>query len=107
MTHKRSHEEENCLIELRDPESSSSDDKNIKSSAQKEKKRTSKKKRHKESVSMDNSDGNAEIKIPQGQLLTEVAGSEWAVEDVGAALQYLEFCNAFSEVHCCITNVVQ
>ncbi|KAG6477475.1 hypothetical protein ZIOFF_066738 [Zingiber officinale] len=98
MTHKRSHEEENCLIELRDPESFSSDDKNIESSAQKEKKRTSKKKRHKESVSMDNSDGKAEIMIPQGQLLTEVAGSEWAVEDVGAALQFLEFCNAFSEV---------
>ncbi|XP_074567038.1 uncharacterized protein LOC141823663 [Curcuma longa] len=81
MTHKRSH-----------------DDEDIKSSAQKEKKRTSKKKRHKESVSMDNSDGKAEIMIPQGQLLTEVAGSEWAVEDVGAALQFLEFCNAFSEV---------
>lgn len=49
---------------------------------------------------------NVAIVIPQGQLLTEVAGSAWADEDVGAALQFLEFCNAFSEVYCCITNVV-
>ncbi|WOL01149.1 hypothetical protein Cni_G09863 [Canna indica] len=36
--------------------------------------------------------------IPQGTPLTEVAGSEWTAEEVGAALQFLEFCNSFSEV---------
>ncbi|XP_042402734.1 uncharacterized protein LOC121992427 isoform X1 [Zingiber officinale] len=90
-------DQENCLDELRDPESSGSDDKNIKTSAQKEKKSISKKRRHADSP-MYNSDGNVAIVIPQGQLLTEVAESAWADEDVGAALQFLEFCNAFSEV---------
>ncbi|URE38763.1 Zinc-finger domain of monoamine-oxidase A repressor R1 [Musa troglodytarum] len=41
---------------------------------------------------------NLAIVIPQGASLIEVAGVDWAVEDVGAALQFLEFCNAFSEV---------
>ncbi|KAG6499542.1 hypothetical protein ZIOFF_039332 [Zingiber officinale] len=90
-------DQENCLDELRDPESSGSDDKNIKTSAQKEKKSISKKRRHADSA-MYNSDGNVAFVIPQGQLLTEVAESAWADEDVGAALQFLEFCNAFSEV---------
>lgn len=36
--------------------------------------------------------------VPLGTPLLEVAGSDWAAEDVGAALQFLEFCNAFSEV---------
>ncbi|URE27417.1 Zinc-finger domain of monoamine-oxidase A repressor R1 [Musa troglodytarum] len=40
---------------------------------------------------------NLAIVIPQGASLIEVAGVDWAVEDVGAALQFLEFCNAFSE----------
>ncbi|CAL9067697.1 uncharacterized protein LOC103976670 isoform X1 [Musa acuminata AAA Group] len=41
---------------------------------------------------------NLAIVIPQGAPLIEVAGVDWAAEDVGAALQFLEFCNAFSEV---------
>ncbi|XP_074559341.1 uncharacterized protein LOC141815306 isoform X2 [Curcuma longa] len=89
MSPRRILDQENCLNELRDPESSGSDDKNIKT--------ISKKRRHADSP-MYNSDGNVAIVIPQGQLLTEVAGSAWAEEDVGAALQFLEFCNAFSEV---------
>ncbi|RRT85500.1 hypothetical protein B296_00009608 [Ensete ventricosum] len=41
---------------------------------------------------------NLSIVVPQGLPLIEVAGCDWAAEDVGAALQFLEFCNAFSEV---------
>lgn len=37
--------------------------------------------------------------IPQGTPLTEAGGIDWAAEDVGAALQFLEFCNAFSKVY--------
>ncbi|XP_020251941.1 uncharacterized protein LOC109829198 isoform X2 [Asparagus officinalis] len=39
-----------------------------------------------------------DIILPQGSPLTEVAGTELPAQDVGAALQFLEFCNAFSEV---------
>lgn len=39
-----------------------------------------------------------EIVLPQGSPLTEVIGIELPAQDVGAALQFLEFCNAFSEV---------
>ncbi|WOK97715.1 hypothetical protein Cni_G06423 [Canna indica] len=34
---------------------------------------------------------------PRGIPLTKIAGAEWAAADVGAALQFLEFCNSFSE----------
>lgn len=38
------------------------------------------------------------ISLPQGTLLTTVAGLELSAEDVGNALQFLEFCAAFGEV---------
>ncbi|CAN1241159.1 Cell division cycle-associated 7-like protein [Linum perenne] len=38
-----------------------------------------------------------EIPLPQGSCLTEVAGVELCPEDVGPALQFLEFCNAFGQ----------
>ncbi|PKA46626.1 hypothetical protein AXF42_Ash019367 [Apostasia shenzhenica] len=36
--------------------------------------------------------------LPPGKPLTEVAGVELPEEDVGQALQFMEFCNAFSKV---------
>ncbi|XP_020251945.1 uncharacterized protein LOC109829199 isoform X2 [Asparagus officinalis] len=39
-----------------------------------------------------------DIVLPQGSPLIEVSGIELLVQDVGAALQFLEFCNSFSEV---------
>ena len=41
---------------------------------------------------------SASMVLPQGRPLTEVAGVELPAKDIGAALQFLEFCNAFSEV---------
>ncbi|CAN0928916.1 Cell division cycle-associated 7-like protein [Linum grandiflorum] len=38
-----------------------------------------------------------EIPLPQGSGLTRVAGAELSPEDVGHALQFLEFCKAFGE----------
>ncbi|ONK66655.1 uncharacterized protein A4U43_C06F10610 [Asparagus officinalis] len=39
-----------------------------------------------------------EIVLPLGSHFTEIAGIELPDKDIGAALQFLEFCNAFSEV---------
>lgn len=39
-----------------------------------------------------------DIVLPQGTLLTEVTGIELPDHDVGAALQFLEFCGSFGEV---------
>jgi len=39
-----------------------------------------------------------DIVLPQGRPLTEVGGVELPAKEIGAALQFLEFCNAFSEV---------
>lgn len=39
-----------------------------------------------------------EIILPKGSPLSEVVGIVLPVQDIGAALQFLEFCNAFSEV---------
>uniref|UniRef100_A0A453NGM7 Zinc-finger domain-containing protein n=1 Tax=Aegilops tauschii subsp. strangulata TaxID=200361 RepID=A0A453NGM7_AEGTS len=39
-----------------------------------------------------------EIVIPKGTLVTCVAGVEMQPEDVGAAIQFLEFCRSFGEV---------
>ncbi|XP_022738994.1 uncharacterized protein LOC111291471 isoform X2 [Durio zibethinus] len=41
---------------------------------------------------------DAEIRLPQGLLLNCIAGIDLPVEDVGHALQFLEFCEAFGEV---------
>lgn len=40
----------------------------------------------------------AEIVVPRGTLVTCVAGVEMQPEDVGAAIQFLEFCRSFGEV---------
>lgn len=40
----------------------------------------------------------AKIPLPQGTELASVAGIELAPEDVGHALQFLEFCAAFGEI---------
>uniref|UniRef100_A0A8R7UQ51 DDT domain-containing protein n=1 Tax=Triticum urartu TaxID=4572 RepID=A0A8R7UQ51_TRIUA len=39
-----------------------------------------------------------EIVIPRGTLVTCVAGVEMQPEDVGAAIQFLEFCRSFGEI---------
>ncbi|XP_043716252.1 uncharacterized protein LOC122664485 isoform X1 [Telopea speciosissima] len=41
---------------------------------------------------------NIDIQLPQGADLTTVAGIDLAAEDVGNALQFLEFCAAFGKV---------
>ncbi|KAJ4961799.1 hypothetical protein NE237_021709 [Protea cynaroides] len=41
---------------------------------------------------------NVDIQLPQGADLTTVAGIDVAAEDVGHALQFLEFCAAFGKV---------
>lgn len=42
------------------------------------------------------------IVLPEGSPLTMVADVEWQAEDAGPALQFLEFCSAFSKVkHLC------
>ncbi|CAI0451126.1 unnamed protein product [Linum tenue] len=38
-----------------------------------------------------------EIPLPQGSILTNVAGVDMGPEDAGHALQFLEFCNAFGQ----------
>ncbi|PIA39631.1 hypothetical protein AQUCO_02600230v1 [Aquilegia coerulea] len=40
---------------------------------------------------------NADIPLPQGNDLTNVAGIDLPAEDVGNALQFLEFCKAFGQ----------
>lgn len=40
----------------------------------------------------------AEIVVPRGTLVTCVAGVEMQPEDVGAAIQFLEFCRSFGEI---------
>ncbi|XP_058088141.1 uncharacterized protein LOC131235057 isoform X2 [Magnolia sinica] len=39
-----------------------------------------------------------DVTLPQGNELTTVAGIELPADDVGSALQFLEFCSAFGEV---------
>ncbi|VFQ99934.1 unnamed protein product [Cuscuta campestris] len=41
---------------------------------------------------------NTTIPLPQGTGLTSVAGSDFLQEDVGSALQFLEFCAAFGKI---------
>lgn len=43
-------------------------------------------------------DSVAEIPLPQGTELTNVANIDMPAEDVGHALQFLEFCEAFGKV---------
>ncbi|KAH7858188.1 hypothetical protein Vadar_021056 [Vaccinium darrowii] len=44
------------------------------------------------------SDGESYPKLPRGIQLTHVANIELPAEDIGHALQFLEFCEAFAEV---------
>ena len=39
------------------------------------------------------------VLLPRGTPLTTVGGMKLPPDDVGPALQFLEFCNAFSEVY--------
>ncbi|XP_010236502.1 uncharacterized protein LOC100838188 [Brachypodium distachyon] len=39
-----------------------------------------------------------EIVLPRGTLLTRIAGVEVRPEDVGRAIQFLEFCRSFAEI---------
>nr|CAB3482292.1 unnamed protein product [Digitaria exilis] len=41
---------------------------------------------------------NNNIALPRGTLATNIAGVELDHEDIGAAIQFLEFCRAFAEV---------
>ncbi|XVF40390.1 hypothetical protein PTKIN_Ptkin05aG0141000 [Pterospermum kingtungense] len=52
----------------------------------------------KKNVKVKTKASDAEILLPQGILLNFIAGIDLPVEDVGHALQFLEFCEAFGEV---------
>ncbi|XWS37674.1 hypothetical protein CRYUN_Cryun19dG0065400 [Craigia yunnanensis] len=52
----------------------------------------------KKNVKVKSKASDAEILLPQGILLNCIAGTDLPVEDVGHALQFLEFCEAFGEV---------
>ncbi|KAF8662405.1 hypothetical protein HU200_055985 [Digitaria exilis] len=41
---------------------------------------------------------NNNIALPRGTLATNIAGVELDHEDIGAAIQFLEFCRAFAEI---------
>ncbi|CAN6445726.1 unnamed protein product [Victoria cruziana] len=41
---------------------------------------------------------DADVVLPQGEEVKEVAGIEFSADDVGPALQFLEFCAAFGKV---------
>lgn len=49
-------------------------------------------------VDFDTKVPNLEVPLPQGINLTKVANLDFPTEDVGHALQFLEFCEAFGEV---------
>ncbi|XP_077221172.1 uncharacterized protein LOC143854918 isoform X2 [Tasmannia lanceolata] len=48
-------------------------------------------------VKSHNEDPRSGIKLPQGNVLPNVAGIELYADDVGPALQFLEFCSAFGK----------
>ncbi|KAK9272138.1 hypothetical protein L1049_002508 [Liquidambar formosana] len=49
-------------------------------------------------VTLQNKNFDADIPMPQGTELTTIAGVELLPEDVGQALQFLEFCATFGKV---------
>ncbi|XP_058226721.1 uncharacterized protein LOC131335411 isoform X2 [Rhododendron vialii] len=51
-----------------------------------------------DAMKLQSKDFDADIPLPQGTELTTVAGIELPPEDVGHALQFLEFCAAFKEI---------
>ncbi|XVF12330.1 hypothetical protein REPUB_Repub08aG0107200 [Reevesia pubescens] len=54
--------------------------------------------RKKKNVKVKSKASDSEILLPQGILLSCIHGIDLPVEDVGHALQFLEFCEAFGEV---------
>ncbi|KAE9467794.1 hypothetical protein C3L33_00341, partial [Rhododendron williamsianum] len=52
-----------------------------------------------DAMKLQSKDIDADIPLPQGTELTTVAGIELPPEDVGHALQFLEFCAAFKEAN--------
>ncbi|KAG5537548.1 hypothetical protein RHGRI_024866 [Rhododendron griersonianum] len=57
-----------------------------------------------DAMKLQSKDIDADIPLPQGTELTTVAGIELPPEDVGHALQFLEFCAAFKEAKLSPTN---
>lgn len=51
-----------------------------------------------DALKLQNNDIDVDIPLPQGAEVTTVAGVDLPAEDVGYALQFLEFCTAFNEV---------
>ncbi|KAK8324498.1 hypothetical protein V6Z12_A12G303000 [Gossypium hirsutum] len=52
----------------------------------------------KKNIKAKNETSDAEIVLPQGTSLNHIDGIDLPVEDVGHALQFLEFCEVFGEV---------
>lgn len=53
----------------------------------------------KKNVKAKNEASDAEVVLPQGTSLNHIDGIDLPVEDVGHALQFLEFCEVFGEVN--------
>ncbi|KAI8541812.1 hypothetical protein RHMOL_Rhmol08G0091200 [Rhododendron molle] len=51
-----------------------------------------------DALKLQNNDIDVDILLPQGAEVTTVAGVDLPTEDVGYALQFLEFCTAFNEI---------
>ncbi|KAF7136095.1 hypothetical protein RHSIM_Rhsim08G0079400 [Rhododendron simsii] len=51
-----------------------------------------------DALKLQNNDIDDDIPLPQGAEVTTVAGVDLPAEDVGYALQFLEFCTAFNEI---------
>ncbi|KAJ6434900.1 hypothetical protein OIU84_000193 [Salix udensis] len=49
-------------------------------------------------MKLQNKEIDVDIQLPQGTCLTAVAGIELPPENVGNALQFLEFCASFGKV---------
>lgn len=51
-----------------------------------------------------------EVSLPQGTLLKNISGIDIPAEDIGLALQFLEFCEAFGQVNvsklCPLSNFI-
>lgn len=50
------------------------------------------------SMKHEDQSGHLDVTLPQGSQLTKVAGVDLSPEDVGNALQFLEFCATFGEI---------
>ncbi|KAK8521364.1 hypothetical protein V6N12_005272 [Hibiscus sabdariffa] len=61
----------------------------------------------KKNVEVKSEASDYDIVLPQGTLLNCVDGIELPAEDVGHALQFLEFCEAFGEFHIQLLSMMQ